>query len=208
MKYKNILFDFDGTIADSFAESIEALNRLSHFFGYQQITEEHIPEIRKMTSRQLIEISGVSKYKLPFLLYSAKRLIHKSLNEMPVCTGMYETIYELKKRGFYIGIISSNTESNIEKYLEMKNINIFNFVKGERNIFGKAKVIKKMMEKKKLNPNETIYVGDEIRDIDSAREAGIKIISVTWGFNTAESLAEKNPDYILHDAHKIFEIIA
>ena len=115
-----------------------------------------------MTSRQLIEISGVSKYKLPFLLYSAKRLIHKSLNEMPVCPGMYETIYELKKRGFYIGIISSNTESNIEKYLEMKNINIFNFVKGERNIFGKAKVIKKMMEKKRLNPDETIYVGDEI----------------------------------------------
>ena len=47
---------------------------------------------------------------------------------------------------------------------------------------------------------ETLYIGDEVRDIDACRKTGIRIISVTWGFNSKEALCRKNPDFLVDSA--------
>lgn len=64
------------------------------------------------------------------------------------------------------------------------------------------------MRKLGLDRNEVIYVGDEIRDIESAKDTGIKIIAVTWGFNTEDALCRFNPDYIAKDPRDIRLIVS
>ena len=54
----------------------------------------------------------------------------------------------------------------------------------------------KAMKKFRLNKENIIYIADEIRDIDACRKAGIKIISVCWGFNSKAALSVKNAEYL------------
>jgi phosphoglycolate phosphatase-like HAD superfamily hydrolase len=52
------------------------------------------------------------------------------------------------------------------------------------------------MKQNRLNPDEIVYVGDETRDINSAKKSGVKAIAVGWGFNSPEILSKHNPDYL------------
>jgi phosphoglycolate phosphatase len=58
----------------------------------------------------------------------------------------------------------------------------------------RQRVLTQVLKKQKIDKTEAIYVGDEIRDIEAAQKVGMKIISVTWGFNAKESLQKFHPD--------------
>lgn len=203
MKYKNFIFDFDGTIADTFTESIIAINRVAQDFGLEKITEDKIPEIRRMTGSELISASGISKYKLPYLLYKTKKILNKSLDSIKVCNNMESTLKVMRSKGCNLGIITSNSKKNVRQFLALNNIDFFDFVISERNIFGKGKIILKTMSKFKMKPEETVYVGDELRDIEAARNAKIDAISVTWGFQAREMLEKHNGNNIIDESESL-----
>jgi phosphoglycolate phosphatase len=56
--------------------------------------------------------------------------------------------------------------------------------------------------------SDFIYVGDEYRDIEAAKAANVKIISVTWGFNSREVLENANSGYIAEDTEEILKLLA
>jgi len=207
MKYKNFIFDFDGTIADTFTESIEAINKVAKDFGLEKITEDKIPEIRRMTGSELISASGISKYKLPYLLYKTKKILHQSLDSIKVCDDMQTTLHKLREKGCNIGIITSNSKKNVRHFLAIHKIDFFDFVISERNIFGKGKIISKTMSKLKMKPEETVYVGDELRDIDAAKNAKIDVISVTWGFQDKSMLQKHNESRIVDKSDELLNFV-
>ena len=49
----------------------------------------------------------------------------------------------------------------------------------------------------KLSKSDVYFVGDEVRDIEAGKKAGIKTIAVSWGYNTKDALAKEQPDYII-----------
>jgi len=60
----------------------------------------------------------------------------------------------------------------------------------------------------KLDKNNVIYVGDETRDIRSARKSQIPIVAVTWGFNATEILSQHQPDYLVDHPSELLGAIA
>jgi len=58
-----------------------------------------------------------------------------------------------------------------------------------------------------LNPEEVIYVGDETRDIEASQKINIKVIVVSWGFNSRTVLAEHNPDFLIHQPQELIEVM-
>jgi phosphoglycolate phosphatase len=76
---------------------------------------------------------------------------------------------------------------------------VFFSVDGGGTLFGKGRLIAKCLDLHQLVLDETVYVGDEVRDIQAARFAGIRPISVTWGFNSREALAAAQPDWLVDE---------
>ena len=62
------------------------------------------------------------------------------------------------------------------------------------------------MKDKDLKLSEMIYIGDETRDIQAAKKAGIRSAAVTWGYNSRKALEAQSPDYLIHSPQELFHL--
>lgn len=204
MNTQVIIFDFDGTIADTQNTIITITNRLAPEFNYPPLSEEEIARLRGLTTREIIKQSRVSLWKIPFLIKRVKQELKKEMQTVKPIPGMENALEELKKNNFQLGIITSNSEENAIYFLRQHGLlHCFNFIKSSSHLFGKGKVIKQLLREKKIAPETAIYVGDETRDIEAARKSGVKIIAVSWGFNTGTALAKCEPDVLISDPSEL-----
>lgn len=75
-------------------------------------------------------------------------------------------------------MISSNSEHNIREFLQANGVEEIDTVYSSSSIFGKDKIIKKFLKTYKLDASETLYVGDEARDIIACKQTGVPVIWV------------------------------
>ncbi|WP_026732599.1 HAD-IA family hydrolase [Fischerella sp. PCC 9605] len=208
MTQKVIIFDFDGTIADTVDALVSIANRLAKEFGYVQITPEELALLRNLTSREIINYSGISLFKIPFLVKKVKEELKNKIPELEPIPGMKEALTLLKTEGHRLGIITSNSKDNVTEFLTINELNnLFEFIYSGVTIFGKTTIINNLLRQKQIGTEEVIYVGDETRDIEASKKANIKVIAVTWGFNSPEVLAKQNPNFLIHHPSELVEVI-
>jgi phosphoglycolate phosphatase len=194
---KTIIFDFDGTIADSFEVIKNILLNLSSEFGYKKLSENEIAQLRKKPPLEIIKITGVSFYKIPFLILRVKKEMHKHIPGISPVYGIKESLLDLKSKKYILGIVTTNSERNVRSFLQKNGLDFFDFIQSANNIFGKTQVLNHVLKNRKINKDDVVYVGDEIRDIEAAKKAGIKIVAVSWGFNTKDGLKKFHPDVVI-----------
>lgn len=204
---KLVIFDFDGTLADSFSKIVETFNDLAREYNLHQVKPEEIPALRKISSRELLKKFGFPTWRLPFLLQKGKRMLRKKVMSVHLFDGIEKTVKELKKEGHVLGILSSNSRANVKKIIENSKINVFDFVHISSNLFGKSRMLNKIIKKYGYDKKDVYYVGDETRDIEAARECGIKMIAVSWGFNDRGILKKYKPDYLINKPEELLKII-
>ncbi len=204
---KIVIFDFDGTLADTFDLIFAITNRLSVEFGYKQAKKEEIPEIEKLSPLELINQSGISIFKVPFLLRRIRAEFKQEINDVGLFAGIKEALLGLQYQGYKIGIITSNAQENVEFVLQKHDLLIFDFIASGTTLFGKHRVIKKYLKSENIQSEEMVYVGDETRDINAAKKAKVKAIAVTWGFNSREVLSEYQPDALVDQPQELIEVI-
>lgn len=208
MTAKVIIFDFDGTIADTLDAIVNISNRLALEFGYKQTSFAEITQLKNLNSREIIKQSGISIFKVPFLIRKVKAELNKEITEVKPIIGIKEALIELKAQGNNLLIITSNSKDNVVLFLEKNNLEyLFSSIYSGATLFGKSKIINNILKQEDINIEQVIYVGDETRDIESAKKSKIKAIAVTWGFNSKEVLTEQNPDYLIHKPHELINVI-
>jgi len=199
---KCIIFDFDGTLADTYEEIKKIVNDLQ----YPKIKNINFEEVRDKGIRKMVKEAEIPLWKLPRFSYDVLKKL-KEKKSTKIFPGTKIILNELVQ-DYKIGIVSSSSKENIEQTLKKKKIfGLFEFIYSDSSLFGKDKVLKRMLKNNNLNPNEILYVGDEDRDILAAKKVGIKIIAVTWGFNSKERLLFNNPDYIVDSPREITRIL-
>lgn len=203
---KTLIFDFDGTICDSLGPSLEIINQFSDQFGYRKVSAEEIPSLREKPHGEIFRIIGLSWVKLPKVIQKVRSELFKTAHTLTPILGIPEALFALKERGYRIGILTSNSEENVQRFIESNDLNVFEFVYSGTSFLGKAKVLKKLMKKHKVLPAHVAYVGDEVRDIEAARAVGIKIISVGWGFSSRSLLQNALPDLILDHPGELLDL--
>jgi HAD superfamily hydrolase (TIGR01549 family) len=204
---KVIIFDFDGTLADTIDILLSITNRLSAEFGFKSATKEELAQLSNLNSWQILQYSGISIFKFPLLIRRLKAELHSEVPHIQLFPGIKEVLLELKKRGFQLGIITSNSRENVLGALEKNGLqDTFTFIYSG-STFGKHKVINKWLRIENIHTEKVVYVGDEIRDIDAAKKTGIKVIAVGWGFNSQEALAAQNPDFLIERPQELIEIM-
>ncbi len=209
MRNKVIVFDFDGTIADTYQAIVDITNDLSSEFGYQPIDEEELLLLKNLSSKEIVRRAEISLFKIPFLVKRVQKELGQQIADLSPIKGIESVLIELKQRNYILGIITSNVRENVVLFLQKNNLEyLFDFIYSGTNIFGKHRIINQLVRKHKLNKTDVIYVGDETRDIRSARKSGISVIAVGWGFNSQEILAEYKPDFLAVKPTELLEAIA
>lgn len=208
MNVKVIIFDFDGTIADTLDAVVGITNRLAKEYGYKQTDPEQLAQIRNMSSREIVRKSGISLFKIPFLLRRIKLDLRNDIQQIKPILGIKEALTKLINQGNKLGILTSNSEENVTAFLKKHEMqDLFSFIYAEPTLFSKHKILKQLIQINNFIPEEVIYVGDETRDIEASKKIPIKVIAVSWGFNSEAALAKHNPDFLIHQPGELIEIM-
>jgi phosphoglycolate phosphatase len=205
---KLIIFDFDGTLADTLGALMRISNRLAPEFGYLQIGDEQLANLKYLSSWEIIKLSKVALWKLPFLLKRVKEEFPGEVRNVKLFPGVIELLNTLKLQGYRLGIVSSNAEENIRSLLKQNQIEeLFNFVT-TASTFGKGRAIERAMRQYHCSKSDAIYIGDEIRDIQAARSISIRVVAVGWGFNAPIALINKQPDLLITKPQGLLNALA
>jgi phosphoglycolate phosphatase len=204
---KVILFDFDGTIADSFASMVKIINILADKYKFKPLDMHEIDDLRHETIQNLFKKLHVPFLKLPLLAKDTKALQMKEIPDIQPIDGIREALLELEKAGYTLGILTSNGRGNVTEFLKKNNLDVFTYFSFDSSLFGKDKVLKRFLKKHKLTNDQVIYVGDEIRDVEASIRAGITMIAVAWGFNSKEGLVKYSPDYLIEKPEELVQVL-
>ena len=204
---KNILFDFDGTMAHSRTLAVKLYNDLAEKNRYKKIGEEDIEILSKLSIKERIKVLGVPLYKLPSLVMEMKRNYASSIDSLHVVKGLPSLISELKSAGYRLNVLSSNSRPIIEGFLSNHQIAGFDHIYCAKGIFSKNKKIDQFIKKHRIQQQEAVYIGDELRDIIACKQSGVQMIAVSWGYDSPELLSEGNPDFLVNHPEEIMSLV-
>lgn len=194
---ETLLFDFDGTLADTFAAGLEILNLLSQEFGFRKVGANEAQRIREMSVTQVLDFLGVRKIQLPRIARRGSEELRRRIHEIQPFPGMVETMETLHRRGYRLAIVTSNTEDNVLAFLKNHGLEIFENIRCSSKLLGKARVIRSVLRQMGSARSRVLFIGDEIRDVDACRRAGVRIAAVGWGYSGLSALTALNPDVLL-----------
>ena len=206
MKIKILIFDFDGTIADTFHSMIEISNHLAGEFNFKKIEAHEVDDYKDKTSQEMLKLLRVPTLKVPRIALRAKKELNKRIATIKLVPGLKEILTEIHAHGYKMGILSSNSIENVNHFLKSHDLNFFDFVLTSSRFWGKNHGLKKLILQKGYAPRDILYIGDETRDIEASRKSGIHVAAVTWGYNSSKALKSFRPDYVLHSPQELLEL--
>lgn len=200
-----IIFDFDGTIADSFDYFLSFLTREAR---KQPLTDDQKAGFHGLSLVRMTRKMGVSWFHLPGLLYRCRQEMNPAMKHVRPFQEMPEVIRTLHAQGHRLFILSTNSENNMHKFLKHHKLDeYFSGVYGGAGMLGKAPALRRLLREQHIETQTAVYVGDEVRDIEAAQTVGVRIVSVTWGFARVDELKDRKPTGIAHSPQDIPDII-
>lgn len=204
-----LIFDFDGTIADTFEMIIGIFHTLGKKHGFKVPDDLDTETLRGKTLKEVVfKTLHIPLLKLPMLWKEGRQIMKENITQIQLIDGMAELIKTLKKDGYTLGIVTSNSVENVNALLANHTLQLFDFIHSEQQLFQKSKILKHVLQERNLKPGHAIYIGDEVRDIEAARKVGIETIAVTWGLNNEEVLKKYEPKWMARKPEEIIKILA
>ncbi len=205
---KFILFDFDGTLADTLEAVVDILNSHSKEFKIRKITTEDLDRLRDMPPLDILKEFKVSLMSVTYIATRCKMMLNSHIEDIPVIPGIKKLLARLKKERYKMGIMTSNSEGNVRRFLKKNGLlKYFNVLHSGISAFGKTLVINSFLHKVKLSPEDVVYLGDEIRDIESAKKSRVPMVAVGWGFNSKKALLSHKPDHFISRPMQLMKVL-
>lgn len=207
MKYRLVVFDFDGTLADSFAWFVDVWNDAARRYRFRAVEPEEVEGMRGLSAREVMRRAGTPAWKVPFIVAHARRRRHRYAEQAALFPGVGALLRRLAEAGVEIAIVSSNSEANVRRVLGRENAGLVRHYECGASIFGKKASFRRVLRRSGVEPGATLCVGDEIRDAEAARAAGIPFGAVSWGYTTAEALGALGPAEQFATVAEIGEVV-
>jgi len=206
MKSNLLIFDFDGTIADTFHFILDLSDKLAEQFNFNKIKPNEVEMLKNSTVLETINHLKVPYLKIPQILLEARKALHDEIETIEPIQGLKEILLQLKSFGIKMGILTTNSSKNVMHFLKNHDLDIFDFINTTSMVWGKDSSIKKIVDKENLPYNSVLYIGDETRDVEAAQKAGVKVAAVTWGYNSKKALKNHQPDYLVDEPQELIEL--
>ncbi len=193
---KLVIFDFDGVLADTL-EPIFAIN------------EEVKPDLSLEEYKSFFEgniheaIASGKKKSIP----DFDERFRARTRELGVREVFKKILHDLSLK-YTLVIVSSSSSGIIKEILDRSSVaNLFADIYGSDVNKNKIVKIKMLLEKYKINPENTIFITDTLGDVYEASECNIKSIAVTWGFHTTKTLLRGNPFAVIDNPDDLIPTI-
>lgn len=190
---KHVVFDFDGTLADSEEVCFQLLNELAAKHQYRQLLRSELTALKMLPYPERLRHLGVPMMRVPFLAMEARRTYRLRMGSLRPFPGVHQALRQLIDMGCVLHVLSSNAVTNIREFLDRHDLDVFETLNCERNFFGKHIGLRRFLRSQNLHPDDVVYLADEIRDVDACRKIGLRVISTAWGFDPVERLEKANP---------------
>lgn len=201
-----IIFDFDGTIANTLKLADQVYLELSMRYQLKRFSKDEIHELKHLSFQERLKMHHISVFKLPRMIRRTRKIVSKIILNTEPFPKINDLIQTLIHEDYRVCIVSSNSKKNIKSFLKFHQFPSFDHILGNASFFGKDRHIKKLM--KKYKDGRFLYIGDEIRDIISTKEVNCPIIAVTWGYDSYELLQKAEPDDIARDVIELHQLIS
>lgn len=203
-----LIFDFDGTLADTLEAGRLIFNQLAPDHGYEALCLEKALELRHLNLGEILKTLGVKRRSLPGLLRKAKAILHEQLDKLSPCPGVFEVLPAMREGAVKCGVLTSNSVENVEFFLTRLGVrHHFDFISSCPRLQGKARCLKAIARRFSVAPAQLFYVGDEVRDVKACRKAGVPVVGVTWGFNSRDALEKSGPSLVVDHPSELLAAI-
>lgn len=193
-RYKLAMFDFDGTLADTFPFFTSVFNQLADTHGFRKFDAADVPALRHMEAREIMKLAGLPAWKMPRVARGFIRMMNASAGDIRLFSGVHEMLAQLADENVTIGIVSSNSRTNVHRILGAENTSRIQHFECGMSMFGKSSRLRKVVARAGVLPAEAIYIGDQISDLLAARRESIAFGAVSWGYALPEALRAHGPD--------------
>jgi phosphoglycolate phosphatase len=193
MTYRLVIFDFDGTLADSGDWFKGILNELARQHGFRELSEPEMTMLRGRDTREIMRYLRVPRWKLPAIAANARRRMAADAHRIALFDGIVPMLRSLRQAGLMVAVASSNSQANVRRILGPEATALVDAFECGAALFGKAGKFRKLMKRLAVSPWETICIGDETRDIEAAKAVGAASGAAQWGYASAEALARFGP---------------
>jgi len=192
MRYRLVILDYDGTLANSLPWFLAALGPVAERHGLRRVAPEEVPALRALGSREVLRSLRVPLWKVPAIAREMRALKAQAAGEIGLFPGIAEALAGLAAAGLRLAIVSSDGEASIRQGLGPAAALIGHYGCGA-GLFGKAPLLRRAVQAAGVTRAEAIYVGDESRDAEAAAKAGIAFGAVAWGYAAPEVLRAAGP---------------
>ncbi len=203
LKYKLVIFDFDGTLADTFPWFVKNIRAVADKYGFKHIKDEEVEELRNFDAKHMLKFVEFPILKLPLIATYMRGLMKTEIDEIKLFDGVPEMLHQLYDAGLTLAVVSTNSRENVKAVLGADLSALITDYECGVSLFSKEAKLKKISHKCKISLSEAIYIADELRDFDSARNVKLDIGAVAWGYTNPEALKKLQPTLFFENVREI-----
>jgi len=208
MRYRLVIFDFDGTLANSLPWFSRVLNDVADRYHFKRVAAHEEDLLRAMDPRSLMRHLGIPAWRLPLIVRYMRKRKSQELDQTHLFDGVDRMLRRLADADIATALVTSNTEPNVRTILGAANANLIRYFECGASLFGKAPHFRKVLRRSRTPADEAICIGDELRDLEAAQKVGIAFGAVTWGFSMPEALVARSPTAVFRSVDEIADQLA
>lgn len=213
---KALIFDLDGTLADTIGAITEALNMVMDDLGYEHFSQTEVKEFVNYDTRAFIEYSLRDTDKSYDRVTEVMKLYADKYSQTYMHTdcpfdGIVEMLSELKKCGYRLGMLSNKAD---EFVIDLDSLlfteKFFEICHGVRPGIPAKPYPDGPLEMAAyfgVEPNECAFIGDSDIDVATAKNSGMLALDVCWGYRSEEFLNMVGAEYIAHTPDEVIKIL-
>ena len=214
MNYEAVIFDMDGTILDTLDDLTDSVNHSLNCYGFPTRSREEIRSFLGNGMVRLIHLSvpdNTPEEKEALVLEEHKRYypMHSADKTRPY-DGIPELIRALKAKGIKTAVVSNKRDENVKALTERYFSGLFDVSVGARDGVPRkpakdlVEIALKELNVEKLN---AVYIGDSDVDVETAKNSGLDMITVLWGFRDRDVLEKCGVSLFVHKAEELVELL-
>jgi phosphoglycolate phosphatase len=183
-----VVFDFDGTLADTFQLFLKTFDAAAKIYGFRAFDRERMDLLRTMEASDVLRHHGVPFWKLPAIARTTRQFMAREIEGVSLVQGLGTALESLHEAGYTLAILTSNSRQNVDGVLGEERTRLFSHFECGVSILTKRQSLRKVMRALGSSHEHTSFVGDELRDLRAAKGLGVRFGAVAWGFNSMDSL--------------------
>jgi phosphoglycolate phosphatase len=208
MKYKLIIFDFDGTLADSFPWFVGVVNKVAVKYKFKEVAPDEIEALRSLSAMQLIRHLEIPLWKIPMIANYVRQQMARERDGITPFVGVDQLLAQLSQAGVILALVTSNSYENVRHVLGANNLALLSYLECDVPMLGKRARYRKILKKSGIAASAALSIGDEIRDIEASNQERIPFGAVAWGYTHVDALKAHAPAEVFTQIDDILKVLS